>query len=209
MVAINAASPGNLKEYHLKFLKVKLPKHIFFPHKYSLTWCLGNDFNPFMKINYLYCPGRISITIMFFYCIFKLADRMRSMRTNGASKNRDYWHTNGHDFSHGQIKSVTLVPMVCVPMVCVPMVCVPIVYNFFDKFFYKNFLTTSLITLSTNFFTNCCDKFFTNIFFEDKFFDKFSISQPLLALGLEYLRSCYCQTLLSTVGIKGQFNIVF
>ena len=23
--------------------------------------------------------------------VFKLADRMRSMRTNGASKNRDYW----------------------------------------------------------------------------------------------------------------------
>ena len=27
--------------------------------------------------------------------LFKLADRMRSMRTNGASKNRDWCYTNG------------------------------------------------------------------------------------------------------------------
>ena len=34
---------------------------------------------------------------------FKLADRMRSMRTNGASKNRDYSDTNGDHFPHKQI----------------------------------------------------------------------------------------------------------
>ena len=35
--------------------------------------------------------------------IFKLADRMRSMRTNGASKNRDWSNQNGDDFPHEQI----------------------------------------------------------------------------------------------------------
>ena len=34
--------------------------------------------------------------------IFKLADRMRSMRTTGASKNPDWCNTNGGDFPHGQ-----------------------------------------------------------------------------------------------------------
>ena len=33
---------------------------------------------------------------------FKLADRMRSMRTNGASKNRDYCDLNGYIFLMGK-----------------------------------------------------------------------------------------------------------
>ena len=32
------------------------------------------------------------------FCLFKLGDRMRSMRTNGASKNRNYSDTNGTYF---------------------------------------------------------------------------------------------------------------
>ena len=39
-----------------------------------------------------------------FLIVFKLADRMRSMRTNGASKNRDWSNQNGTDFPHGQIQ---------------------------------------------------------------------------------------------------------
>ena len=37
------------------------------------------------------------------FLIIKLADRMRSIRTTGASKNRDYIMTNGPDFPHEQI----------------------------------------------------------------------------------------------------------
>ena len=35
--------------------------------------------------------------------IFKLADRMRSIRTNRASKNRDYCTQNGDHFPHEQM----------------------------------------------------------------------------------------------------------
>ena len=37
------------------------------------------------------------------FFVFKLADRMRSMRTNGASRNRDWCYRNGRDFPHGKI----------------------------------------------------------------------------------------------------------
>ena len=39
---------------------------------------------------------------VFFFIFFKLADRMRSMRTNGASKNRDYCELNGFIFLTGE-----------------------------------------------------------------------------------------------------------
>ena len=50
-----------------------------------------------------------------------------SMRTNGASKNRDWSNQNGDDFPQEQTWYVTLVPMVCIPMVCIPMVCITMV----------------------------------------------------------------------------------
>ena len=37
------------------------------------------------------------------FSVFKLADRMRSMRTNGASKNRDYCDPKWLHFPHGQL----------------------------------------------------------------------------------------------------------
>ena len=42
------------------------------------------------------------------FFVFKLADRMRSMRTNGASRNRDWCYRNGGDFPQ------TEVPIVCI-----------------------------------------------------------------------------------------------
>ena len=47
--------------------------------------------------------------------LFKLADRMRSMRTNGASKNRDYSDANGSIFL-SLVSVLFLVPMVCFDM---------------------------------------------------------------------------------------------
>ena len=54
------------------------------------------------------------------------------MRTNGASKNRDWPDVNGLIYKLCRIRcslvsELFLVPMVCIPMVCVPMVCVPMV----------------------------------------------------------------------------------
>ena len=46
--------------------------------------------------------------------IFKLADRMRSMRTTGASKNRDCRNTKWLAFSSWANLEKTEVPMVCI-----------------------------------------------------------------------------------------------
>ena len=46
--------------------------------------------------------------------ILKLADRMRSMRTNGASRNRDYCYTKWLTFSSWANLEKTEVPMVCI-----------------------------------------------------------------------------------------------
>jgi hypothetical protein len=40
----------------------------------------------------------VELHVSLIFIIFKLADRMRSMRTNGASKNRDYSDANGTYF---------------------------------------------------------------------------------------------------------------
>ena len=72
--------------------------------------------------------------------VFKLADRMRSMRTNGASKNRDWGHGKMRPFSFGPVAFVVFVAFVTFVAfvalyVCIPMLCILVsvrMWNFKD-----------------------------------------------------------------------------
>ena len=83
--------------------------------------------------------------------IFKLADRMRSMRTNGASKNRDYCDTNGPLFP---LFSIWIIFGTYGMFQCVRM-------NTYGMYVYLWYVYLCIRIFSTNFF----EEFFFNKFF--------------------------------------------
>ena len=81
-------------------------------------------------------------------CVFKLADLMRSIKTNGASKNPD-WHNQNGWFMNYVFLLVSFVSMVCIPILWIFWPIFWRILVFWILFFWKIFLTYNLLTIAS------------------------------------------------------------
>ena len=160
------------------------------------------NFKKWVKVYKIQTAGYNGARTVF---IFKLADRMRSMRTNGASKNRDSWSPPPHLSFFRILKLLCYFGTYCVYIQFFWRLFLRIYFQIFYKnftIFYEYFYDVFFTILKYNFFKDFFDKFW---FF--RFFRRFFLTFNLLTIASFRIR--VPSILFLDIFVEFPFNISF